>query len=57
MTKEEIQRKIEELKSDYVRLQADLEKLTFVGGNGAQTEKVLESMEIELRELRRMLEA
>lgn len=55
MEREEILRKIEELKSDYVRIQADLEKLTYVGGNGERTEKVLEEIELELKRLRSLL--
>lgn len=55
MKKDEIERRIVELKSDYVRLQSDLEKLTYVGRNGDQTEKVLEAIEEELKELRILL--
>lgn len=48
--------KMEELKSDYVRIQADVEKATAVGGTVGQGEKVLQTIEEELRTLRKMLE-
>ncbi|WAA09602.1 SE1832 family protein [Fervidibacillus albus] len=56
LTKEEILLKMEELKSDYVRIQADVEKATAVGGTVGQGEKVLQTIEEELRTLRKMLE-
>lgn len=56
MTKQEIEYRILELKSDYIRIQSDLEKLDSVGGNTANAEKQLELMETELAELNRELE-
>ncbi|WP_420842535.1 SE1832 family protein [Fervidibacillus halotolerans] len=56
MTREEIFQRIEELKSDYVRIQADVEKATAVGGSIGQGEKVLQNIEEELRKLRKMLD-
>jgi len=53
--REAILKRIEELKSDYVRIQADLEKLTYVGGDGKRTEDVLAEIEQELKELRAQL--
>jgi len=55
MEREAILKRIEELKSDYVRIQADLEKLTYVGGDGKRTEDVLAEIEQELKELRAQL--
>ncbi|WAA13988.1 SE1832 family protein [Fervidibacillus halotolerans] len=56
LTREEIFQRIEELKSDYVRIQADVEKATAVGGSIGQGEKVLQNIEEELRKLRKMLD-
>lgn len=56
MTKRDIEYQILELKSDYVRIQSDLEKLDSVGGNTANAEKQLASMEVKLAELNRQLE-
>lgn len=55
LTREEIEKKIAELKSDYVRIQADLEKATYVGSNTSRGEEVLTAIETELRELRQLL--
>ena len=46
-----------ELKIDYVRIQADLEKVVNVGADPHQGEKILEEMEQELRSLYQQLEA
>ncbi|WP_179107265.1 SE1832 family protein [Sediminibacillus massiliensis] len=55
MTKKEIEDRIRELKSDYVRIQSDIEKLDSVGGNTVNAEKQLEEMEKELAELNKQL--
>jgi len=55
MTREEIEKKIAELKSDYVRIQSDLEKATYVGSNTSRGEEVLTAIETELRQLRQLL--
>ena len=57
MEREEILREMEELKSDYLRIQADLEKATYVGGDTRQGEQVLVEIEGELKRLRSILEA
>lgn len=57
MDKREIELKMRELKIDYVRIQADLEKVVNVGANPHQGEKILEEMEQELRSLYQQLEA
>ncbi|ELK45776.1 SE1832 family protein [Halobacillus sp. ACCC02827] len=51
MTKKEIQDQITFLKSDYIRIQGDLDKLEAAGGNVRNAEKQLERMEAELKEL------
>lgn len=57
MTKEEIQKRIVELKSDYIRIQGDMEKLESLGKNGnvSYSEKLLEEIELELKQLRELL--
>ncbi|TCP31307.1 hypothetical protein EV207_103192 [Scopulibacillus darangshiensis] len=55
MKREEIEQRITDLKADYVRVQSDIEKLQSVGGNAKPTEKVLDNIESELKELRRKL--
>lgn len=57
MTNEEIQKRIDELKSDYIRIQGDMEKLESLGKNGnvSYSEKLLEEIELELKQLRELL--
>ncbi|MEQ6391091.1 SE1832 family protein [Bacillaceae bacterium S4-13-58] len=55
MTKLEIKNKIAEVKSDYTRIMADLEKLDSVGGNTLNAERQLEQLENELAELNKKL--
>lgn len=57
MNKRDIQKKIDELKSDYIRIQGDMEKLESLGKNGnvAYSEKLLEKIELELQQLKSML--
>ncbi|RCW77507.1 SE1832 family protein [Saliterribacillus persicus] len=45
--------KIAELKSDYVRISQDLEKLDSVGGNTENAEKQLAMIEEEISKLRK----
>jgi len=56
MTIEEIEKRIEDLKADYTRLSADLEKVVFVKGNGEKTEQVLQAIVEEIAELRKQLQ-
>nr|AOT82957.1 hypothetical protein [uncultured bacterium] len=56
MNRKEIEYKILDLKTDYVRLQQDLEKLEYVKGNLHPLEKQLAGMEEELRVLNKQLD-
>lgn len=56
MTKEQLEAKLDELKSDYVRIQEDLEKLVFVGGRESSAEEQLIRLEKEIAEVRKQLE-
>jgi hypothetical protein len=55
MTKAEIEYKIQDIKSDYVRLQNDLERMESVGGNISPLEKQLDEIERELKSLYQQL--
>ena len=55
MTKKEIQDQIAFLKSDYIRIQGDLDKLDAAGGNIQNAEKQLARMEEELKDLNQQL--
>jgi len=54
--RKELEAKLAELKSDYIRLQQDLEKLVFVGGRESSTEEQLERLEKEIAEVNKQLE-
>ncbi|MFB4169854.1 SE1832 family protein [Virgibacillus sp. JSM 102003] len=56
MTKKEIEAEIAELKSDYIRIQGDLEKATSFSVNTSAGEKKLIQIEKELAECNRKLE-
>lgn len=45
------------LKADYIRIQEDLEKLSFVGGNAASAEKQLIRLENEIANKRKEIAA
>lgn len=55
-TKAELEQKLDELKSDYVRIQGDLDKLEFVKGRVSSAEEQLVRLEGEIAEVRRELE-
>lgn len=57
MTKDQLEAKLAELKSDYARIQEDLEKLVFVGGREASAEEQLVRLEKEIAEVRDQIEA
>ncbi|MEF3329977.1 SE1832 family protein [Oceanobacillus oncorhynchi] len=57
MTKKaELQQKLDELKSDYIRIQGDLDKLEFVKGRVSSAEEQLVRLEGEIAEVRKELE-
>ncbi|SET75853.1 hypothetical protein SAMN05216389_12532 [Oceanobacillus limi] len=56
MTKEQLEAKLDELKSDYVRIQADLDKLVYVRGRESSAQEQLVRLENEIAEVRKQLE-
>lgn len=56
MTKKELEAKLAELKSDYVRIQSDLEKVVFVGGRQESPEQELVRLEKEIAEVNEQLD-
>ena len=57
MTKKELQDKLDELKSDYVRIQSDLDKLVYVRGRASSAQEQLARIEDEIAEVYKQLEA
>ncbi|WP_208416454.1 SE1832 family protein [Thalassobacillus devorans] len=55
VTNNEIKDQIAELKSDYVRIQGDLDKIEATGGNVTNAEKQLHHIEEELKRLNHKL--
>jgi DNA repair exonuclease SbcCD ATPase subunit len=51
----ELQAKLAELKSDYMRIQEDMDKLEFVGGRVSSAEEQLIRLEEEIAELNKKL--
>lgn len=56
MNKKELEAKLAELKSDYVRIQGDMDKLEFVGGRVSSAEEQLIRLEKEIAEVNRLIE-
>jgi predicted nuclease with TOPRIM domain len=56
LTKQEIEKRLTELKSDYARIQGDLEKMEAVTGNSASGEHALIEIEQEMSKLRKQLD-
>ncbi|MEI3604288.1 SE1832 family protein [Pseudogracilibacillus sp. SE30717A] len=56
MKKKELEAKLLELKSDYVRIQGDMDKLEFVGGRVSSAEEQLIRLEKEIAEVNKQLE-
>jgi len=56
MNKQELEAKLLELKSDYVRIQGDMDKLEFVGGRVSSAEEQLIRLEKEIAEVNKQLE-
>jgi len=55
LSKKALETKLAELKSDYVRIQQDLEKLIFVDGRASSAEEQLVRLENEIAEIRKQL--
>ncbi|CDQ38232.1 MULTISPECIES: SE1832 family protein [Virgibacillus] len=55
MSKKQLQAKLDELKSDYVRIQGDLDKLEYVRGRVSSAEEQLIRLEKEIAEVNRQL--
>ncbi|WP_163527541.1 SE1832 family protein [Halobacillus ihumii] len=55
MTRKEIEDEIAALKSDYIRIQGDLDKLEAAGANVRNAELQLARMEDQLKELKQKL--
>lgn len=56
MSKKELEAKLAELKSDYVRIQEDMDKLEFVGGRVSSAEEQLIRLEKEIAEINKQLD-
>ncbi|UOQ50187.1 hypothetical protein MUN88_09080 [Gracilibacillus caseinilyticus] len=56
MNRKEIEAEIEDLKADYARLSADLEKLVYVGGRTEHNEDELERLTEQIASLRKQLQ-
>lgn len=56
VSKKELEAKLAELKSDYVRIQEDMDKLEFVGGRVSSAEEQLIRLENEIEALNKKLE-
>ncbi|WP_058308766.1 SE1832 family protein [Gracilibacillus massiliensis] len=56
MTPQEMEAEIEDLKADYARLSADLEKLVYVGGRTEHNEEELERIAKQIASLRQQLQ-
>jgi len=56
MTKKELEAKLAELKSDYIRIQDDMDKLEFVGGRVSSAEGQLVRLEEEIAALNEKIE-
>lgn len=56
MKKDELEAKLLELKSDYIRIQGDMDKLEFVQGRVSSAEEQLIRLEKEIAEVNEQLE-
>lgn len=57
MSKKEIEIRLAELKSDYIRIQEDMDKLEFVGGRVSSAEEQLIRLEKEIAKENKRLES
>lgn len=55
MAKKKLEDQLAALKSDYIRIQEDLEKLIFVGGRESSAEEQLVRLEKEIAEVRKQI--
>ncbi|HLR23016.1 MAG TPA: SE1832 family protein [Pseudogracilibacillus sp.] len=55
--KETLKQHLLELKSDYIRIQGDMDKLEFVGGRVSSAEEQLVRLEKEIKEVNEQLDA
>ncbi|MEC5424401.1 SE1832 family protein [Virgibacillus sp. C22-A2] len=56
MSKQALQAKLDELKSDYVRIQSDMDKLEYVRGRVSSAEGQLIRLEKEIAEVNQKLD-
>ncbi|TQS72227.1 hypothetical protein DX933_14000 [Ornithinibacillus gellani] len=56
MTKKQLEAKLAELKSDYVRIQGDMDKLEYVRGRVSSAEEQLIRLEDEIKEINKKLD-
>ncbi|RKQ31508.1 SE1832 family protein [Oceanobacillus halophilus] len=56
MSRKELEAKLAELKSDYVRIQSDLDKLEYVKGRVSSAQEQLIRLEDEIAEVNRQLD-
>jgi len=57
MSKKELEAKLAELKSDYMRIQEDMDKLEFVGGRVSSAEEQLIRLEKEIAEINKQIDS
>ena len=57
MTRKELEAKLAELKSDYARIQEDMDKLSFVGGRVSSAEEQLIRLEEEIAKVNKQLDS
>ncbi|KGX93718.1 hypothetical protein N781_00495 [Pontibacillus halophilus JSM 076056 = DSM 19796] len=57
MNERELNEQLSVIKSDYARIQGDLEKMESAGGNTTSMERQLETLEQELASLKKQLAA
>lgn len=57
MKKKELEAKLAELKSDYMRIQEDMDKLEFVGGRVSSAEEQLIRLEKEIAEVNQQIDS
>jgi septation ring formation regulator EzrA len=56
MNKQALEAKLDELKSDYVRIQSDMDKLEYVRGRVSSAEEQLIRLEKEIADIREELD-